>query len=172
MKKALELGTRTPDAIEAKHPGLLALINGESTEAEEAEETAQESAPPAGQAQGDGFNSYKEILVAALGEEAAEAIYDKYSILDGVPSKEDIEDMNMPGDDGVMTKEQLAQRVLDKRTGLNKKGKPFIATALKFENGNGRFNDILSKGDDFFIELGEAIRNHKRIKDDEGNTMC
>lgn len=169
MKKSLEFGIRTPEAIEAKYPGLLALINGESTEAAEA---AQEGAPPAGQAQGDGFNSYRDILVAALGEDATNVIYDEYSILDGVPSRADIEDMNTPGPDGVKTREQLSQHVLDKRTGVNKKGRPYIATVLKSANSNGRFNDILSKGDDFFIQLGEAIRNHKRVKDDEGNTLC
>lgn len=169
-KYMLETGAIVPERLEATRPGILSLINGET--AEPAETVAESPAAPGGQSQGDGFNSYKEILVAALGEDAANAIYDEYSILDGVPSKDDIEDMEASEDEGRMTKEQLIQRVLDDRTGLNRKGKPYIAGSLRFSNKEGRFDDILSKGDDFFIELGEAILNHKRIKDDEGNTLC
>lgn len=169
-KYMLETGAIVSERLEATRPGLLSLINGET--AESAETVAEIPAAPGGQSQGDGFNSYRDILVAALGEAAMDAIYDSYSILDGVPSESDREDMSAPENKGRMTREQLVQRVLDTRTGLNKRGKPYIAMALKLSGQGGKFKDILNKDDEFFLKLGEAILNHKRIKDDEGNTLC
>lgn len=169
--KKLRNGLMTDEAIERKWPGILAEIDS-AGKTDETDETVDGGTD----GDGDGFNSYRDILVHFLGEEAANSMYSMFVALDQTSDEENDEirqtkayaAQNPSAGVPIPTLTEIQERIWNSYVGKSPKtGKFFMRSSLMMDK-----NELANKDDAFFQSIADAFYKHKKIKDDTGSDIC